>query len=56
MDTGTRFHHDEHEERPVLTTTEARSGETSGHVRTVLVVSLSLALIVFAVVYSAFFI
>jgi hypothetical protein len=52
---GSRHHADDDEEQ-VLTTTEARSGETSGHVRTVLAVSLSLALIVFAILYSAFFI
>jgi hypothetical protein len=36
---------------PELTTTEARQGETSGHVRRVLAGSLTLAAIVFVLLY-----
>ena len=39
-------------EGPVLNTTEARQGETSGHVRLILVTSLALALVAFIVLYS----
>ena len=35
-----------------LTTTEARQGETSGHVRMILASSLTLALVVFLVLYA----
>ena len=41
------------EERPpILNTTEARQGETSGHVRIVLVSALVLAFIAFILVYG----
>ena len=39
------------EEPTVLTKTEARQGETSGHVRLILAGSLTLALVVFIVLY-----
>ena len=45
--------HDEHGEHGAeLTTTEARQGETSGHVRLILASSLALALVVFLVLYG----
>jgi hypothetical protein len=37
---------------PRLTTTEARQGETSGHVRVILASSLALAVLVFIVLYG----
>src|SRR4051812_43194854 len=37
---------------PVLGTTEARQGETSGHVRVILASSLALAALVFIVLYG----
>ena len=37
---------------PVLSTTAARQGETSGHVRVILASSLALAALVFLVVYG----
>jgi hypothetical protein len=40
------------EHAPILSKEEARQGETSGHVRTVLAVSLILSLIAFAVLYA----
>jgi hypothetical protein len=40
------------EHGPVLSQEEARAGETSGHVRAVLAVSLVLSLIAFAVLYA----
>ena len=40
------------EHAPILTTEEARAGETSGHVRLVLAASLVLSLIAFAVLYA----
>jgi hypothetical protein len=40
------------ERAPVLSQEEARQGETSGHVRVVLAVSLILSLIAFAVLYA----
>ena len=50
---------DQHPNRPPeteeggteLTTTEARQGETSGHVRVILASSLALALVVFLILY-----
>jgi hypothetical protein len=46
-------HQDEHpDEAPVLNTTEARQGETSGHVRLILASSLALAFVVFLVLYG----
>ncbi len=47
-------HHDADDD-VVLTTTEARQGITSGHVRTVLAASLVLALIAFPILYYSFF-
>lgn len=51
--TGTN--HPDSEEGVVLTTTEARQGITSGHVRMVLAASLVLALIAFPILYFSFF-
>ena len=43
------------EETQTLTTAEARQGETSGHVRAILAVSLSCAFIALIAVYLVFF-
>ena len=43
--------HETQEGGAELTTTEARQGETSGHVRMILAGSLTLALVVFLVLY-----
>jgi len=43
------------DDRVTLTTKEARSGETSGHVRTILIAGLALAIIamvVFLIIWS----
>jgi len=40
------------EHAPIVSTDEARQGETSGHVRLVLAASLILALIAFAILYA----
>jgi hypothetical protein len=48
----TPYQHEHEEERPVLTTEEARQGETSGHVRLILAGSLALALVVFLILYG----
>jgi len=50
-----RTHHQRApEEGAVLTTTEARQGVTSGHVRLMLKLSLALALLVFLALYAVF--
>jgi hypothetical protein len=43
---------DETVRTPVLTTAQARQGETSGHVRIILASSLALAALVFVVLYG----
>lgn len=48
----TDFRNDHAEHGPILSQEEARQGETSGHVRTVLAVSLVLSLVAFAVLYA----
>ncbi len=47
--------HNDADDGEVLTTEEARQGETSGHVRVVLAASLALALIAFPILYFSFF-
>ena len=42
------------DDAPILTSEAARQGETSGHVRLILAVSLTLSLIAFAVLYLGF--
>lgn len=46
---------DEESEGEILTTMEARQGETSGHVRIVLAASLALAVVAMLVTYVFFF-
>ena len=40
---------------PVVTTQDARSGETSGRMRTVLTASLVLILVAFTILYATYF-
>ena len=47
-------HHDMANHAPILTPEEARQGVVSGRVRLVLVVSLTLALVAFAILYAVY--